>query len=151
MSKTVVMLRSNPVNPDSRVEKEVATLAKNGYKVIIVCWDRDKNYKIEENTFDEFGTKVIRFGIKASFGDGIKNLKQFLKFQLKMRKWLKKNHKSYDAVHACDFDTAYFTNKIAKKYRKILIFDVFDFICGDGKGFVHKYVKKAQFKIINKR
>ena len=40
MNNRVVMLRSNPVNPDSRVEKEVLALSKAGFDVQILAWDR---------------------------------------------------------------------------------------------------------------
>lgn len=39
----VCILRSNPVRPDSRVEKEAWSLAKAGYDVHILAWDRDTN------------------------------------------------------------------------------------------------------------
>ena len=39
--RKVCILRSNPVNPDSRVEKEAWTLTKAGYDVHILAWDRE--------------------------------------------------------------------------------------------------------------
>ena len=36
MPKVILFIRSNPVNPDSRVEKEVYTLLKAGYNVEIL-------------------------------------------------------------------------------------------------------------------
>ena len=50
----VCILRSNPVKPDSRVEKEALALACAGYSVEIVCWDRDSNHKAVED-FIELG------------------------------------------------------------------------------------------------
>lgn len=32
----ILFIRSNPVNPDSRVEKEIATLAKAGHDVMLL-------------------------------------------------------------------------------------------------------------------
>lgn len=40
----VLFLRSNPVDPDSRVEKEVNSLIKRGYKVEVFGWDRSADY-----------------------------------------------------------------------------------------------------------
>jgi glycosyltransferase involved in cell wall biosynthesis len=56
-----------------------------------------------------------------------KNLLPLLKFQLSIYQWLKKNVNSFDAIHACDFDTAYTSSKIAHKYQKKFIYDIFDY------------------------
>lgn len=37
----IVMIRSQPVNPDVRIEKEANALVKNGHNVSILAWDRD--------------------------------------------------------------------------------------------------------------
>ena len=39
--KSVCIIRSNPVKPDSRVEKEAWSLMNAGYDVHILAWDRD--------------------------------------------------------------------------------------------------------------
>jgi len=90
---TVVFTRSNPVNPDSRVEKEVNALLKEGFEVIILAWDRDRKYDIEEEHLNmESGiVRVLRFGIPAKYGGGIKkNLIPLMKFQISLYRWLKK-------------------------------------------------------------
>ena len=46
--KRVVLIRSNPVAPDPPVEKMADALIQNGYSVIILAWDRSKNYKAKE-------------------------------------------------------------------------------------------------------
>ena len=147
-SKSVCIIRSNPVNPDSRVEKEAWTLADLGYNVHVLAWDRSKNSSIDNSLLKIMGKEIpiTRLCYKASFGEGLKNILPYLKFQFAMRKWLKKNH--FDIIHACDFDTAFFSRGVVKKTSKY-IFDVFDFIFGDPKSFLQWCVKKAQLKIIN--
>ena len=44
--KRVMLIRSNPVNPDPPVEKMADTLLKQGYQVTIVGWDRYGKYDI---------------------------------------------------------------------------------------------------------
>lgn len=148
-SKSVCIIRSNPVNPDSRVEKEAWTLADLGYNVHILAWDRSKMSSIENDKLQILGKEIpiTRLCYKASFGDGFKNIIPYLRFQFSMRKWLRNNH--YDIVHACDFDTAFFSQGVVSKTSKY-IFDVFDFIFGEPKSFLQKCVKKAQLKIIDK-
>ena len=149
-SKTrVCILRSNPVRPDSRVEKEAWSLTKAGYDVHILAWDRDTNIK-ETNHFVQVADvqiPITRLGYKASYGEGMKNLKAFLSFQFSMRNWLRKH--DFDIIHACDFDTAFFSNSVVKRKKEKFVFDIFDFLFGEPKGIVQKIVKKAQLRIIN--
>ncbi len=150
----VLFIRSNPVNPDSRVEKEVAALLELGYKVIIVGWDRNNDYMIKESyiNFHSGKAKVIRFGISTSFGGGFKkNIIPLLKFQIILYRWLKKNRNEYDCIHACDFDTAYISSKIAKRYRKKLVYDIFDYYVDSFSvpKILHTFVEAADTKVIN--
>lgn len=147
--KSVCIIRSNPVNPDSRVEKEAWTLLDLGYDVHVLAWDRSKNSSIENTVLRIMGKQIpiVRLCYKASFGEGMKNIVPYLKFQFAMRRWLQRNH--YDVIHACDFDTAFFSQGVVKKKSKY-IFDIFDFIYGEPKSFFQRCVKNAQLKIINK-
>lgn len=147
--KRICILRSNPVCPDSRVEKEALTLKRAGYEVLILAWDRDSNHtpikgklKIMDEEID-----IVRFGYKASFGEGFKNIIPFLKFQVALRQFIRKNN--FDVIHACDFDTAFFTSKLAHRKKAKFIFDIFDFDYSDPHNLFQRLVKKAQIKIIN--
>jgi glycosyltransferase involved in cell wall biosynthesis len=126
----IIFLRSNPVDPDSRVEKEVNALLKAGHSIKILAWDRSSKYRLKKTTlcFENGEAEIYRFGIPATFGGGIKkNLLPLLKFQLSIYQWLKKNINSFDAIHACDFDTAFTSSKIAFKFKKKFIYDIFDY------------------------
>lgn len=122
----ILFIRSNPVNPDSRVEKEANALVEAGYDVSIFAWDRDNNYKIKEEKVDIFDNQcnIFRVGIKSKFGVGFKkNIIPLLKFQNAIRFHLKKN--KYDIIHACDFDTG-LISFLYKKSSKF-VYDVFDY------------------------
>lgn len=126
----IIFLRSNPVDPDSRVEKEVNSLIKLGHEVSILAWDRSSKYKVRESYLEMRNgkTKIYRFGIPALFGGGIKsNLIPLMKFQYSLYSWLVKNRNKYDVIHACDFDTAYIGSKIAKRFNKRFVYDIFDY------------------------
>ena len=130
MGEKILFIRSNPVNPDPRVEKEVESLSNAGYKVTILAWDRNGKYKIEEGYLNlkSGKVKIYRFGIPATYGGGIKNnLKPLILFQLRLAAWLFKNRTEYDIIHACDFDTAFISFKCAKMLRKKIIYDIFDY------------------------
>lgn len=150
----IVFIRSNPVDPDSRVEKEVNSLIKAGHEVRVVGWDRNTKYRIKESCIKlESGkAKIYRFGIPASFGGGIRrNLRPLLLFQIKLFKWLYRNKNEYEIIHACDFDTAFISSIVARILRKKFIYDIFDYYV-DAFGVppkLKKYIEKLDHKVIN--
>ncbi|MDF2519793.1 MAG: glycosyltransferase [Clostridia bacterium] len=154
VNKRIIFLRSNPVDPDPRVEKEVNSIAKAGYEVVIVAWDRSAKYKLEESYLNlETGMiRIYRFGIPASFGGGIKsNMIPLTLFQIRLFKWLYKNRNNYDIIHACDFDTAFTAFRIARLFKKRFVYDIFDYYV---EGFVVPAILKTLIrsednKIIN--
>ncbi|MBE6607649.1 MAG: glycosyltransferase family 4 protein [Ruminococcaceae bacterium] len=146
---SVCILRSNPVRPDSRVEKEAWALAKAGYSVHILAWDRDTN-ELECQDYvsvADIKIPITRLGHKATYGEGIKNLGSYLKFQFHMRKWLKTN--KFDIIHACDFDTALFSRGVAKRTKAKFVFDIFDFLAGEPSNLLQYIVKKTQLFLID--
>lgn len=126
----IVILRSNPVDPDPRVEKEVNSLLKDNHIIKIIAWDRNLKYKNKKGKlkFKNGEAEIIRFGIPSRFGAGFKqNFIPLCKFQINLLKWLIINKKEYDFIHACDFDTAipaYICNKLL---RKKYVYDIFDY------------------------
>lgn len=150
----VVFIRSNPVNPDSRVEKEVNALLKANHTVEIIGWDRNEKYVKRKSVlkFESGQANIYRFGIPSSYGGGIKkNLKGLMIFQLNVFIWLVKNRKNYDVIHACDFDTAFVAKKVAKIFNKKLVYDIFDYYIDSFNvpSFLKSIVEKEDRKIIN--
>ncbi len=155
MKKRVVLLRSNPVDPDPPVEKVADTLLSQNYEVTIVGWDRGskQSKKVEEILLKHGKATVVRFGISAVFGGGIvKNLIPLSKFQIMLVKWLKRNRKEYDVIHSFDFDTGFVANRIARKYNKRLIYHILDFYTDSHtlpSSYLIKKIKKAEISVIN--
>ena len=55
----VLMLRTNKVDPDPRVEKEASALLKdNDIQLTILAWDRNDNYKCKKETLKLFNGNV---------------------------------------------------------------------------------------------
>lgn len=151
MGKRVCVIRSNSVDPDSRVEKEVSTLRKLGYEVTILAWDRESDHKKRLEHIDVYDEKIeiVRFGIRASYGEGFKNIVPYLKFQLKQFCWLFANRREIDIIHACDFDTAFVSSMANRVLGKKYVFDIFDFLYGEPKNGFQKIIKRLQIGIIN--
>jgi glycosyltransferase involved in cell wall biosynthesis len=148
--KKIIIIRSNPVDPDSRVEKEAYSLIKGGYDVSLVVWDREHNHtSIDKKDILDVSLDRYRIGARSTYGEGVKNLKAFLIFQLCIAKFLIKNHSKYDYIHACDFDTAFTTSICALILRKKYVFDIFDYLATEPKTIFEKVVNNLEHWIIN--
>lgn len=127
-SKHILFIRSNPCNPDTRVQKEANSLLKLGTNVSILAWDRDSAHDSTQIQKLENGDIVVnRIGIKALYGVGLKTLFALVKFQIREFCYLLKHRKNIDILHACDFDTALPALCIAKIFGKKLVYDIFDY------------------------
>lgn len=123
----ILFIRANPVNPDSRVEKEVNALFKHGYDVFVLGWDRSSDYPLKKESLNSELNLIpaYRVGIKSSYGSGIKNLKYLYRFQKVIRSFLKKN--KFDVIHACDFDTAFTAYHSINHKSTKFVYDIFDY------------------------
>lgn len=125
---SVVYLRSNPVSPDPRVEKEVNSLLKVGHKVTVLAWDRTGDLVCKDNLNMHDGDAVIfRYQGRAGFGNGFKTLPTLLKFQFFLLFNLFKLRKEYKVIHAADFDTILPAIVLKFLLRKKVVYDVYDF------------------------
>ena len=150
MNSRVCIIRSNPVRPDSRVEKEAWTIQQAGYHVRILSWDRDSDHDEENGVITVAGKEIpiTWLGYKAAYNAGMKSIKPYLKFQFHMRRWLEKHKSEIDIIHACDFDTAFFSQSKAR--NKVFVYDIFDFLYGEPKSLLQRTVRRAQLNIVNR-
>ncbi|WP_203248016.1 glycosyltransferase family 4 protein [Sporosarcina beigongshangi] len=126
----IMMARSNPVNPDPRVEKELNTLLTYGYDLRVLAWERNLEQQLEKRdvvSLDNGQVQIDLFRKEALFGRGIINLWSLLLFQLFLLKKLIHYRKEYDVIHACDFDTVIPAFIVSKIFRKKYVYDVFDY------------------------
>lgn len=124
----VLICRSNPIAPDPRVEKIGVALARGGYSVTMLGWDRSA--EMPERTVEVRQGKEItiyRLGIKAPFGHGLANLPNLVRWQLGLFGWLRRHRGEFDLVHACDFDTILPALACKWLWGKKVIYDIFDF------------------------
>jgi glycosyltransferase involved in cell wall biosynthesis len=116
----VIMIRSNSIDPDARLEKEAKTLTDAGYRVTLLGWQRSGDApKIEKKSgYTIQRIKLIApFGIKVIFYLPIWWTMEF--FQLLKLDW--------DIAHASDLDTYIPALLAAKIKRKRIVYDIFDF------------------------
>jgi len=125
----IVIIRSNQVNPDPRVEKLAEVLVKNRNRVVIMAWNRNEFYLPSEQLveIDDFLYKIVRIRISAGYGRGLSNFFPMLKWQIFLFLWLVKNRDIYDIIHACDFDTIIPSILVKLLFKKKVIYDIFDY------------------------
>lgn len=157
----IVYIRSNPINPDPRVEKEMSVAIDYGHIPIALAWNREiDEVKIRNGKLylDNGEAELYRFNIKAEFGGGIKNIVPLIKWQIELVKWLIENRNRYDLIHACDFDTVLAALFMKLVFKKKYVYDIFDFyidafsVPNKIKGIIKKLdffaIKKAEATIL---
>jgi len=144
----VIFLRSNPVAPDPRVEKEAKTLFLNGYNVVILAWDRTGS--LPEKEIKEFAL-IQRMRIIAPFGAGLGNILNFLRWNFQIFNYLFRSRENYQIIHACDFDTVIPALIIKFLFKKKIIYDIFDFYADshpDVPKFLCELIRKIEIWVI---
>ena len=124
--KKVILLRSNQIVGDSRVEKYLTFFKENGIDYHVYGWDRDGyGAKSDKTTFFTKKVGYMVGGIKAAFY-------RLYWFAFIIKSLLREETKPR-FIHACDLDTAY----PAALYKAIfnrkcyLLFDAFDWVSAD--------------------
>lgn len=124
MSASVVFLRSNPIAPDPRVEKEASCLAEAGYSVKVIAWDRSAGLPVRE---ERGKVRIERLPIAARYGHGLANFPALLRWQIGLVHWLLAHRNEYAIIHACDFDTILPALWLKARHGKAVVYDIFDF------------------------
>lgn len=150
MFNSVMILRSNPVAPDPRVEKEARALHQAGYNVVVVAWDRTASLpRIEERCY----ARIERVALTARFGLGLKNLIPLLRWQVGLLVSLWKHRRDYEIIHACDFDTVLPALVMKWLYAKKVVYDVFDFYADMIQGvpaFIRDIIRSVDLWVMRK-
>ena len=143
-SRRVLFLRSNPIDPDPRVEKSAGALVDAGYRVSVLGWDRSGKLDTETRLGE---VNVIRLGIKAAYGTGLRNLPALLRWQWGCFIWLNQHRGNYDIIHACDFDTLLPALILKFLWKKTVVYDIFDFYADHLRatpGWIKRLVRSAE-------
>ena len=148
--KKVVLVRSNQIQSDSRVEKYISFFESHGFPYEIIAWDRN-NTGIEMKNVHFYRRKVgyVVGGLKAAFN----RLFWFHYVVHELRKIKEKNL----FIHACDLDTAFpaALYKIIFNKNAFILFDVFDWMSADiqasSNGFVRNSILWMERKCLSKR
>lgn len=148
------MLRSNPVDPDPRVEKEAGSLVAAGHRVTVVGWDRESDHPPVEVAELELASGAVPrwlIGVKGRFGSGLSNVKALVGFERALCSFLKQRSDQFDCIHACDLDTGLVAKEVARRFGKLLVYDVFDYYADSHAAmpFVSSILSSLEDSVIN--
>lgn len=162
--KQILMLRSNPFEGDERVYKEAKSLLKNGYRVTLLCWDRELKFPPKEVIE---GLKVERIRLKAGYGSLRELIFKMPLFWIKI--FIRGSKMDFDAVHCYDYDTLPAGAWLKFFKRKKLVYDALELFLSytankttnKGMFFIEKinlpfidaliYTNRERLKIFKKR
>ena len=151
--KRVVLIRSNPVQPDPPVEKMADALLEMGMQVDILAWDRSqKNSSSHAEQLPSGMARVTRFGIPAAYGARWGTLFSLLHFEWSLLAWLVKNRKNYAILHAFDLDTGIAAWLISRVFHKKLVYHVLDAYADShfySDSLMRRIVYKVEMVLIN--
>jgi len=118
MPHHIAMLLSNAFRPDPRVHKEARSLVQAGYRVTIICWDRQGELAAQE-TID--GIEIRRLVIRSGYGVGGRQIFYLPRFWRQALRELRRLQP--DIIHCHDLDTAPAGFWHARGHRLPWIFD----------------------------
>jgi glycosyltransferase involved in cell wall biosynthesis len=144
------MLLAKAYRPDPRVYKEAMTLVKNGFKVFILCWDREGKYPQYKK---EMNVEIFQFRfLKIEDYNLFKFPLCLLLFNILCILW--SVTRRIDYVHSNDFDTLPAGYTIGKIKRVKLVYDAHesyvDAISPHVPKFIQKVVAIAESLLIRK-
>ena len=152
MKGCIAYIRETDIYNDSRAMKEILALEKSGYHILVFGWNR--HGKAKEGCLKIFQNKNISFfffDCLIEDGLGIKNIFKFLSFFRWVYKKLKELKNDIDFVHACDLTAGHSAYKFCRKYKKKLIYDIFDYYVDSHSipKLLQGIVERREIKIIN--
>lgn len=149
----ILFLRSHDGMNDSRVAKEIYSISKK-HNVTFLGWDRSTSDAAIRQCWYIFFDKEEKLNhicIKAPIGGGFKKLLfPLLRFWRAEYKFVKKNLTNFDAIHACDLDTAFPLLLLHKKIP--IVYDIYDYYADThaSPGLIDKLLRKFEGYIIRK-
>jgi glycosyltransferase involved in cell wall biosynthesis len=120
--KRVILVKSNLLEQDPRLGKEIDTLRRAGYVVNLICWDRDCGASPAHQKAGNDGITEIRLRFRAPWGVGVLPFLPvwwcFVFYQVLKTRW--------DIAHAINFDSVIPALIAAGMKRKSVIYEIFD-------------------------
>lgn len=114
----ILLVRSVPLDRDSRSTKMIDCYRNEGHTVIAAIWSRGEPPSADPAIFS--------CTIRAGYGRKLAGLIPRFGFAWFLLKLLFSRRGEYDVVHAVDLDTAFIAVPVARLLRKRIVYDAFD-------------------------
>ena len=145
----ILMFLTNAFDPDPRVYQEAKVLIEKGYKVSILCWDRDPKAPFQENID---GIYVERIYVKSTHGRGSTQIIFLLLFWIKAL--IKALSKKIDITYCHDFDTLPLGYTISRLKKTKLVYDAHesyvDMLANNVSPLIKKIISVAENYLLKK-
>lgn len=148
MNKKNILIIRNAEFKYNASMKRIYTALKSSYNVSIL--ERIRN--VDENNEQSDRRDIYSLNIPSTTGGGMKNIFNLLSYNYQVMRYLLKNRKKIDIIHAFDFDTAFISCLFSRLFNKKIVYHIADFYT-DSRYFPNKLkqlVKKLDFWTINK-
>jgi len=134
----VLMLVSNGFDPDPRVHAEAKSMVAHGYEVKLLAWDRELKYPAKEI---RDGISIERIHLRSSHNRGATQAVFIAAMTgIMVARGLRR---SFDVVHAHDFDTLPAAYALACLKRRPLVYDAHEDFVGMLDGFIPSWMSKV--------
>jgi glycosyltransferase involved in cell wall biosynthesis len=114
----VLLVRSVPLDWDSRSAKMIADYRRRGFKVVKLFWSRSADHSPQADS--------IIFSNPAPYGARFGNAFNYIRWQAFVGRTLSRLRTEFDIVHCIDFQTALTAVPLGLWLRKIVVFEDYD-------------------------
>jgi glycosyltransferase involved in cell wall biosynthesis len=118
MQKTVIFIRSMPLDRDSRSGKMIAEYERRGFRVLRLIWTRG----------DPIGStpETIAFTGAGGYGRKLRNAAVRIRWNAFILRELLRRRADYSVVHMVDLDTSWVALPVARALGKLAVYDAYD-------------------------
>lgn len=152
MNKKIAYMRTASIYDDSRATKEIIALVQAGFSVIVIGWAKDEG--AEEMCKKCLPTHNLELHLYRHYlegGIGIKGLPFLVGYMKFAYSLLKVRRNEISIVHACDLDAGIPAHYFCTKFKKKLIYDIYDYYIDTHyvPFFLKDIVEKKEISCIN--
>jgi glycosyltransferase involved in cell wall biosynthesis len=153
----VCIIRNNEASSNAGIIRVTDALLEKGFQPFILSryrFNKQSKRKIIKKFINLDNYKVPNYEIQfqAEMGKGVQNIFQLVMYQYLVFKWLIKNRKDFDTIHAFDLDAGLPTLIATLILRKKIVYHIADFYVDSRHGIpekAKKIVKWLEFQVIS--
>src|SRR3712207_2512881 len=128
----VLIARNSDAPTNANIRRVLEALISAGHTVTVLSRNRacdegisgyiKKTIKINNENIDNYELQL-----SGKTERGLKNFTTLKEYMDQVKGWMMINRDKFDAIHAFDLDTGIVAKKIAKSYKKHLVYHIADF------------------------